>query len=195
MIRTKEDLKQYLDMDKFALGVTRKHPPVFGDEVWKFQIILRKREYYTNCRQNVFTKLMRGYYSFRHHNMSVKLGFQVPANTCGPGLRINHFGHMGVHPNAKIGKFCNIHQGAWIAQNVEEGVAPTIGDNVFIGAGAKVLGGVTIANDVVIAANSVVIRDVLQEHVTVGGIPAKIIKETGNPFKIEEQYYENLNGK
>lgn len=195
MIRTKEDLKDYMAKDKFALDITRKHPPLFGDEVWKFQIILRKREYYTNCKQNLFTKVMKAYYSFRHHNMSVKLGYQIPANTCGPGLRINHFGLCGVHPNAKLGKFCNIHMGAWIAQNKVEGAAPQIGDNVYIGAGAKILGEVHIANNVVIGANSVVTKDILEEGVTVAGAPARIIKYEGNTWEIEKAYYESLNGK
>ena len=48
MIRTKEDLQFYLQKDKEALGITRKWPRIVGDEVWKFQIALRKHEYYHN---------------------------------------------------------------------------------------------------------------------------------------------------
>ncbi len=50
MIYTKDDLKQYLEKDKFALKINRKKPKLFGDEIWKYQIALRKLEYYTNNR-------------------------------------------------------------------------------------------------------------------------------------------------
>ncbi|MCD7894952.1 MAG: hypothetical protein LUG60_14850 [Erysipelotrichaceae bacterium] len=48
MIKTKDDLKLYLEQDKEQLGKTYSKPHVFGDEIWKFQIYLRKLEYYTN---------------------------------------------------------------------------------------------------------------------------------------------------
>lgn len=48
MIQTKEDLNYYLEEDKKALGIKRKRPPLFGAEIWKYQISLRKLEFYTN---------------------------------------------------------------------------------------------------------------------------------------------------
>ncbi len=48
MIRTKEDLRLYLQKDKEALKITRKRPRIIGDEIWKFQIALREHEYYKN---------------------------------------------------------------------------------------------------------------------------------------------------
>lgn len=50
MIKSKEDLIRYLDCDKRACNITRKKPRLFGDEVWRFQIALRKLEYYTNVK-------------------------------------------------------------------------------------------------------------------------------------------------
>lgn len=49
MILTKNDLKEYLKCDKEALGITCKYPPLFGNEVWKFQISLRIYEYFYNA--------------------------------------------------------------------------------------------------------------------------------------------------
>ena len=66
---------------------------------------------------------------------------------------------------------------------------PKIGDNVTIGVGARVLGGVTIGDEVVVAANSLVIADV-PPGVTVMGVPTKIVsrRTTGNPeFRVIEQ--------
>lgn len=53
---------------------------------------------------------------------------------------------------------------------------PTIGDNVTIYAGAKILGNVTVGDNSIIAANAVVVKDV-PANVIVGGVPAKIIKQ------------------
>ena len=48
MIRTKEELKEYLLADKIALKKEKNRPSFFGDEIWKFEICLRKYEYYMN---------------------------------------------------------------------------------------------------------------------------------------------------
>lgn len=48
MIHSKEEYKEYLQADKRALGITRKRPKFFADEIWKFERALRKYEYYHN---------------------------------------------------------------------------------------------------------------------------------------------------
>ena len=58
---------------------------------------------------------------------------------------------------------------------MNKNVAPTIGNNVIIGAGAKIMGDVKIGNNVTIGANAVVTHDV-PDNCVVGGVPAKIIK-------------------
>jgi serine O-acetyltransferase len=57
---------------------------------------------------------------------------------------------------------------------------PVIGDNVIIGSGAKVLGGITIGHNVRVGANAVVTHSV-PDNVVVGGIPARILKEKSSP--------------
>lgn len=52
MLQTKTDLKDYIAADKYALGITRKYPKLFSDEIWKYQIALRKCEYYSNIINN-----------------------------------------------------------------------------------------------------------------------------------------------
>lgn len=75
---------------------------------------------------------------------------------------------------AKIGANCVIRQQVTIAQN-DNNEAPTIGDDVVIGAGAKLIGNITIGNNVIIGANAVVTKDV-PDNCTVAGVPARIIK-------------------
>lgn len=59
---------------------------------------------------------------------------------------------------------------------VNNGGVPTIGDNVYIGPGAKLFGAIEIANDVAIGANAVVTKSFTESNITIAGIPAKIIK-------------------
>ena len=80
IIKSKSDLKRFLEMDKIALNKNKKRPSLFGDEIWKFEIVLRKHEYYINCSKNF---LARKYYGWLHHKMGIKLGFQIPCNVFG----------------------------------------------------------------------------------------------------------------
>ena len=79
-----------------------------------------------------------------------------------------------INSKAKIGTNLTIYPGTIVGRTGDGGV-PTIGDNVFIGGGAKIFGGIKVGNNVTIAANSVVVKDV-PDNAVVGGIPAKIIK-------------------
>ena len=181
MIECKNDLKRYLKMDKYALNIEQKRPSFIGDEIWKFEIILRKHEYYTNCSKNIFQKIMKKYYGLRHHYMGLRLGFEIPCNVFGGGVRINHYGLIIVNPKAKIGDWCDIHQGAHIGQNVE-GEVPTLGDNVYIGPGAKIFGNVVLGNNMMIGANAVVTKSFPEGYCKIAGVPAKIISNDANPL-------------
>lgn len=91
------------------------------------------------------------------------------------------YGGSGVviHGSAIIGQSCNIGTCVTIGGRGEHSRGqhvPIIGNNVFIGTGAKILGSVRIGNNVVVGANAVVINDV-EDNVTVAGMPAKVIKK------------------
>ena len=176
MIKSKQDLKYYLECDKLALRETRRKPRLLSDEIWKFEILLRKREYYTNVSGGLWHKLIRLFLRFKYKRLSMKLGFSIPLNVFGPGLSIAHYGTIVVAEKAKIGANCRIHEGVTIGATNGSSDAAQIGDNVFIGSGAKIIGGVKISNNVAIAANAVVVRDVICDSgCTVGGVPAKMI--------------------
>ncbi|QTE75848.1 serine O-acetyltransferase [Clostridiales bacterium FE2010] len=109
--------------------------------------------------------------------MSTKNGFSIPINTIGPGLSLPHYGTIIVSENARIGENCRIHAGTNIGSTNGQDKAKVIGNNVYIGPGAKLIGEGYIADNVVIGANAVVIGNVEEEGITVGGIPAKKISE------------------
>jgi serine O-acetyltransferase len=98
-----------------------------------------------------------------------------PNAVIGRRFRISHFGAIIVHANAVIGDDVHIRQGVTIGNSgaSKPNDVPTIGDRVDVGAGAKILGGIVIGNDVAIGANAVVIRDVPPGAIAVG-VPAQI---------------------
>lgn len=63
MITSREELKLYLACDKKALNIKRRRPKFLGDEIWRYQIALRKHEHYTNvkCWGGYFTKILAFY--------------------------------------------------------------------------------------------------------------------------------------
>ena len=156
MIRSKEELRLYLEEDRLALGHKKTTPGFLGDEEWKFQRALRYQEYYYNCGQGFFSRLAYFWFKFYTHHLSVKLGFTISINTCGPGLQLPHRGTIIINDQAKIGKNCRIH--ACVNIGAHKGKAPKIGDNVYIGPGAKLFGDIVIADNVKIGANAVVNR-------------------------------------
>lgn len=170
MIQSKQDYYFYLNEDKEALYIEKKRPSIF-DDVRKFERLLRKCEYYKNCKKGVLSKLY--YYFFlryKYHKMSIKLNFQVPLNTCDSGLALVHPGII-INGKSKIGKNCRIYSNVVIGS--VNGECPTIGDNVYIGAGAKLIGGITIGSNIKIGANAVVNKSFQESNITLVGIPAK----------------------
>lgn len=97
--------------------------------------------------------------------------------TIGRRLCIEHHGCIVIHGNSVIGDDCLIRHGVTIGNSgrADPFGAPTIGDRVELGAGAKVLGRIRIGNDVIIGANAVVVSDA-PDFAVVGGVPAQIIR-------------------
>ncbi len=181
MIRTRDDLKRYLEADRIGLRRSGTRPGPY-DEVWRFQRLLRKVEYLHNTAGGggLVHGLLRRYWSYRLHIQSVRCGFEIPLNTFGPGLSIAHRGTIIVHPDARIGANCRIHVDVVIGTRPgpppEE--VPTIGDNVYIGPGAKIFGAVVLGDNLVVGANAVVNRSFPEGRATIAGAPAVKVSDT-----------------
>lgn len=106
-----------------------------------------------------------------------------PAARIGHGLFIDHGMGVVVGETAVIGDNVTIFQGVTLGGTGKERGKrhPTIGNNVVIGAGAKILGNITIGNDSMVGANAVVIRDV-PDHSTVVGVPGRITRIKDRAF-------------
>lgn len=135
-----------------------------------FIYILRKTQKY---KKKSFLGLFWRFV-LRHHQ--IKYGFQIyPETQIGDGFYLGHWGSLVINPNTKIGKNCNIAQGVTIGQQnrgKNTGI-PVIGNEVWIGANAVIVGGVMIGNNVLIAPNSYVNFDVPSDSVVMGN-PGKI---------------------
>lgn len=93
-----------------------------------------------------------------------------PNPNIGPGLYIGHPFCITINPQVKIGKNCNIHKGVTIGQEnrgPRKG-APTIGDNVWIGVNAVIVGKITIGSNVLIAPNSFINQDIPSNSIAFG---------------------------
>lgn len=181
MITSRDEYKFYLEADRLALGKKRKRPRIIGDEVWVFQRLLRELEYYKNCKKSILLKPYYYYLGLKFHLMSILLGFSIPLNVFGPGLSIGHRGTIVVNYNAKIGSNCRIHVDVSIGTKAGyENLAPSIGDNVYIGPGAKIFGPINIADGIAIGSNSVVNKSFDEKGITIAGIPAKKVSDKGS---------------
>lgn len=116
-------------------------------------------------------------YHFFYRKYTFKYGIQIPKEVkIGGGLLFPHFGCIVFNAKAVVGSDCTILQGVTLG-NTKRGKrkgAPTIGNQVYIGPGAVVVGNVTVGNNVMIAANAFVNFDVPSNSIVIGN-PASII--------------------
>ena len=178
MINNYEDYKYYLEADRISLRRQRDFRQLRFDRVWKFQRLLRKLEYQINSGAPRLIRLLTQIQYFR---LSEKLGFSMPPSVFGPGLSIAHRGTIVITGAVKVGKNCRIHVCVNIGTKAgERSACPTIGDNCYIGPGAKIFGAIGIGDDIAIGANAVVTKSFEEGNCAIGGVPAKVISSQGS---------------
>ena len=141
----------------------------------KYIKALRKLEYYYNNRnKNFVCAFMNLYYARRFNKLGFRLGIELNRGVFDEGLMIFHATGIVVNGDAKVGKNCMLHGANVIGNMGNDLKAPVIGDNVRLGAGAKVLGDVYIADDVQIGAGAIVLHSCYEKGALLVGIPAKV---------------------
>lgn len=143
-----------------------------------YKLYLKSRRHY--LKGNIFRAKLFMKINQLIHNSYIPFTSQIGENSKFA------YGCIGVvlHSKTKIGKNCTIGQCCTIGGRTGHGGPPIIGDNVYIGPGARLLGGFRVGNNVVIGANAVVISDV-PDNCVVAGVPAKIIKRDVSKYKDE----------
>lgn len=110
-----------------------------------------------------------------------KTGIEIhPGAKIGKGLFIDHGSGVVIGETAEIGDNCTIYQGVTLGGTGKDSGKrhPTLGDNVMVGSGAKVLGPFNVGSNSKIAANAVVLEEI-PPNSTVVGVPARVVKRDG----------------
>ena len=178
MIKTKIELKKTLSYEKERYGNIPKLwylLSLFGISekaiIWKFQRYLRKWEYHLNT-DHLFRKT---FYKIKTCSLGRKFNISIPPNVFKKGLKIMHLGSILCNANSRIGEDCVIHiNTAIVSTNGSDG-APVLGDKCMLGVGSVIVGNIVLGNEVVVGANAVVTNSFKENHITIAGVPAKII--------------------
>ena len=182
MIRSKDEYREYYLCDLKQTGIyNKKWYNRFVDRRFKFYKALRYTEYYNNCKTKWYHKIPKTILNMRYTRLCDKYNWTIPINVFDKGLAIVHVGTIVVSGKAKIGKNCRIHVCTNIGNALIKGVdgTPIIGDNVYIGPGAKIFGPISIGDNVAIGANSVVNKS-FESNCTIAGVPAKVISNNSS---------------
>ena len=181
MILNKNDLKLFLKSELYRNGFSS-----YGDYLVKFIYgndnaravrylrTLRNYEYYINTNHFFLKHLLR----YRFRRLSLRYNISIKPNTVDHGLWIPHT-QGGIIINCeKMGCNCTVTSGVVVGDKGPATNVATIGNNVELTLGCKVLGKITIGDNVIVAPNSVVVKDV-PSNAVVSGVPAILIKLNG----------------
>lgn len=188
MINNSSELKKYLIEDAMRAGMPDKYT-LLGFLKYKIALLireeqacvlhylfaLRKLEYWTNHSQGLLSNCIRRYWLVKHNRLGMQYGIHIGVNMVGYGLKIAHFAGGVIINCNKMGNYCTISTGVVVGNKDNAEARPTIGNNVEMAMGSKIYGDIRIGDNVRIAPNAVVFKDV-PDNTAVGGNPAIIIK-------------------
>ena len=174
--------KGFVDTVKADVAAVRDRDPAARSNA---EVLLLYSGVHAIIAHRIANKLYKKKFYFAARAVSqaskVMTGIEIhPAATIGKGLVIDHGTGVVIGETAEIGDNCTIYQGVTLGGTGKDVGKrhPTLGNNVMVGAGAKVLGPLRIGDNTKIAANAVVL-DEIPENCTAVGIPAKIVKREG----------------
>jgi serine O-acetyltransferase len=157
--------------------------PVFYPQTWAIVHYRLNRWVFCHFRVPVLRQVVRAANFFVGRLITMLTGIEICERAqIGAGLYLAHMGTIIIAMTTKIGRNASIHQEVTFGgagKGVEEGDFPEVGDDVYIGAGAKIIGRVKVGSRVLIGCNAVVIRDI-PDHATAVGIPARVVNMKGS---------------
>ena len=153
----------------------RAHDGDWAAQGFWVMLVYRFGRWRYGVRPALLRKLLSFIYKALFKLVQIVTGIELPCEVViGRNFVIDHFGGIVISGYAQFGDDCRIRNGVVVGlKNVHELVAPVIGNNVDIGAGAKLLGNIRIGDNVVIGANAVVLIEVPDDSLAVG-VPAII---------------------
>lgn len=205
MIQTIQDLKDYLRTDFknnheiYKKNILKEYLKGNFKTYYKFKYLycLRIFEYCTNNKQGALGKLRYLVFKRMFQKLQVKTQLFISPNTCEAGLNIEHLGYIWVDSSSHLGKNNVLLPRLLFGKKSPSILTPSnfnslinTGDNVYVGTGTTILGPVTIGNNVIIAAGSVVVKDI-PDNTIVAGVPAKVIRTIDK--EVLKEYFPYLN--
>jgi len=153
----------------------------YGAQGFWAMVVYRFGRWRYTVRPLLARRLCSLIYRVLYKVVQIVTGIELPCEVeVGRDFVIDHSGGIVISGYAKFGDDCRIRSGVVVGRaRMDDACAPAIGNNVDIGAGAKVLGRSRVGNDVLIGANAVVTRDVPDGSIAVG-VPA-VIKPRRSP--------------
>ena len=160
-------------------GDLKAHGGDWGAQGFWALVVYRFGRWRYSVRPVLLRKFFSLIYRILYKLIQIVTGIEFPCEAeIGRNFVIDHFGGIVVSGYARFGDNCRIRNGVVIGlQRVDQPCAPVIGNNVDIGAGAKLLGAITIGDNVLIGANAVVTESVPANSIAVG-VPAVIKPRT-----------------
>ena len=164
------------DYKRFPKRTIGKFGYLISNHSFKITFWFRIGSYLKNKKG--FWKILYVLVSLIYKHYAYKTGIQMPFGTpVKGGILFAHFGTIIINYGTHIGRNCTIYQGVTIGSMRGQGV-PAIGDNCVLFSGAKVIGKVTIGNNVAVGAGAIVIKDI-PDGCVAGGNPAKVLSHKG----------------
>ncbi len=190
---TKQEMNEYIKADLYRYcGKTDKRSL---RRIRRSSLGFRFTYYMRKCSYARYHKIYRytlfPIYKTLKDRTGIKLGAEISdLATVGKGLHIAHFGQIIIHSDAVLGDNVSLSQGVTVGQTLKDGKSfvPTVGNRVYLAPGAKVIGGISVGNNVAVGANAVVTHS-LPDNAVAAGVPAKILSMNGagdyiiNPFE------------
>jgi serine O-acetyltransferase len=181
-----KDLKFLWYSDLYRHGVKKFDKPtalrfLIINPGFKYTFFMRLCNYLKKSDSKVHTKIFLPIFAFILRHYQFKFGIEIPYTTkIGSGFYIGHYGCIIVNAESIIGKNCNISPGVTIGEKPsgKNKGCPKIGNNVYMASGSKIVGGITVGNNVAIGLNTVVMKDIPENAVVVGN-PAEIVSYKG----------------
>ena len=192
MITTKKELEFYIMADRIMAGLpdsasAKECIMNFLKEILgiyktsEYLKAMRKYVYYFNTDEKRITgKVKRAYWKYRYKKLGQKLGFSIGFNAFGYGLLIPHDGTIVVNGNCRIGNFAVLHTCTCIG-----GVGKQIGDALYLATGAQIMRPLTLGDNVMVGANSLVNKS-FGSGILLVGSPAEVKRQNLKPW-YEEQ--------
>lgn len=192
--RSRSRFSVHFEADMIMMGVRDRNPVfvfLFGDPIARFLVTLRLYERMIavslgQTSTRTVARLGKFLVGIHFRRLSMNLGFTIPPNVFGPGLRIPHYGTIVVNHHAKVGACCVLHTGTCIAG----GESKLIGNALYLSTGAVVAGKIELGDNVMVGANSFVNRSFPEGNALLAGAPAKQVKTRSSWYDGEGDDYK-----